>query len=144
MYGCVWQRDIEFIIKKKKVALKLSGVLQGQQGGGGDSPPLLCPGEATFRLLYPVLGSPNSRKTGISSKKSSGGPQKWLGVWSISCMRKGWDLEFFSLDKRRLRGISSQCINISSVGIKHMMADFFPWQTSIEQGIESGTQEVLY
>lgn len=73
---CVTKRRRVHYKKKKNVALKLSGVLQGQQGGGGDSPPLLCPGEATFRLLYPVLGSPNSRKTGISSKKSSGGPQK--------------------------------------------------------------------
>jgi len=29
-----------------------------QQVKGVDPPPLLCPGEATFRLLCPVLGSP--------------------------------------------------------------------------------------
>ena len=29
----------------------------GQQAEGGDPLPLLCPGEATFRLLCPVLGS---------------------------------------------------------------------------------------
>ena len=29
----------------------------GQQVKGGDPPPLLCPGEDTFRILCPVLGS---------------------------------------------------------------------------------------
>ena len=30
----------------------------------GDPPPLLCPGEATFRLLYPVLSSPVHKRQG--------------------------------------------------------------------------------
>jgi len=30
----------------------------GQQDEGGSPPPLLCPGEASSRVLCPVLGSP--------------------------------------------------------------------------------------
>lgn len=59
--------------KKKKVALKLSGVLQGQQGGGGDSPPLLCPGKATSRVLSPVLGCSEQERQGTTRKSLVGG-----------------------------------------------------------------------
>ena len=34
----------------------------GQQVKGGDSPPLLCQGEATFRIVCPVLGSPGQKR----------------------------------------------------------------------------------
>jgi len=45
------------------VAKAANGILEyikeyGQQVQGGDSPSLLCPGRATFRILHPVLGSP--------------------------------------------------------------------------------------
>lgn len=41
----------------------------------GDDP-LLCSGEATVRILHLMLGSLLQKKTGISLKESSGGPQR--------------------------------------------------------------------
>ena len=50
------------------------------------------------------------------------GLQRWWGAWTISLMRKGWDLGFFSLEKTE-RG-SYQCLLISK-DIKWMGQDSF-------------------
>ena len=52
----------------KKANLMLPGSIKkkirGQQVNGGDPPPLMCPGEPTFRLLCPVLGSSVQKRQG--------------------------------------------------------------------------------
>jgi len=62
------------------MAKKANGILGciaqcGQQGEGGDPLPPFCPGEATFRILCPVLGSPVQKRQG-SSKRSPEEGQK--------------------------------------------------------------------
>ena len=49
------------VVKKASVIL---GCIKecGQQVKGGDSAPLLCSGEATFRIVCPVLGSPGQKR----------------------------------------------------------------------------------
>jgi len=48
-------------------------------------------------------GLPGSRKTGIFQRESSRGPQRGSRAWSISLIRKGWDLGLFSLGERTQR-----------------------------------------
>jgi len=64
----------------------------GQQVKGGYPLPLLCPGEAISGVLCIVLGSP-VWKIGAFLIASSRGPQRLLGAWSISLMRKGLIME---------------------------------------------------
>jgi len=51
----------------------------GQQVKGGDPPPLLCPGEVTFRLLCLVPGSPVQKRQG-TPRRSVGGT--WIRAGS--------------------------------------------------------------
>ena len=56
---------------------KASGILEcikecGHQVEQGDPPPLFRPGEAMFRLLYPVLGSPVEKRQGSPRSPAQG------------------------------------------------------------------------
>ena len=61
-------------------------------------------------------------------RESSGGLQRWLGDWSISCMRKGWG-SWACLAWRRegWEGTLEMFINISRVGVRRMGPDSFQW-----------------
>ena len=52
---------------------------------GGDPPPLPCPGEATFRLLGPVLDSPvqKRQRSPRSSPTEGHEDDKWPGTSPI-------------------------------------------------------------
>ena len=61
------------------VAKKTDGIIEahqkvcGQQVKGGDPPPLLCPGVATFRLLCQVLGYTVQKRQGSPRRSSAEG-----------------------------------------------------------------------
>jgi len=62
----------------------------GQQVKGGDFPSLLCPGEPTFRLLCPVLGSLVQERQ-ESFRRSPA--EDCIDMWGLEHhhMRKGWE-----------------------------------------------------
>lgn len=57
-------------------------------------------------------GFPSTRETWTYWAEFSKRPQIWGRPWNMYFTRKGWELELFSLEKRRLRGILAMCINI--------------------------------
>ena len=71
---------------------------------GSQSSPSTLPWWSHIWSIVSISGLLSSRKTGNFWRELSGGPQRWWGTWSISTMRKGWDLGLFFPEKRRLRG----------------------------------------
>lgn len=61
-------------------------------------------GNTLGAVLSPAL--PTTRH-GLTWTESSAGPQRWQKDWSTSHTRRGWEVELFSLTKRRLKRISS-------------------------------------
>jgi len=84
---------------------------------------LLCPGEATSGVLFPVLDSP-----GISLKKFCRGRQMMIkGPEHIPYEErlKGWRREGWE-------AISSLFMNIESVGVKSVGLGSFQWWATVE------------
>jgi len=95
---------------------------------GDDPHPLLCPGEATFRILCSVQGSSVQKKTGIH--------------WRVTKMIKSLEhlphekrlsnLGLFRLGKRRLR---RDVINVYKYIKRGGRPGSFRWCTAIRRGV---------
>jgi len=53
---------------------------QGQQSEGGESPPLLCPGEAKSGVLCPVWGSSIQKRQDSPRRSPTKSPKDYTGL----------------------------------------------------------------
>lgn len=78
---------------------------RGQQGKGGDSPPLLCPHELPHEVPHPGLGLPAQEgcgATGAGPEEDHEGMTR--GLVLLSYGERLRTLSLFSLEKRKFQG----------------------------------------
>lgn len=80
-------------------------------------------GEIKSGVPCPVWFSSSTAVTWTHCNKSGEGPQRCWRAWNVCLLRRGWELQLFSLE-RRLWGVLSMCVNSWWKGMKNSAALF--------------------
>ncbi|RMC06920.1 hypothetical protein DUI87_16371 [Hirundo rustica rustica] len=91
---------LERYICQPKLYPGLQAKRSDQQGQGGDSAPLLCPGESPAAMLHPALGSQHRKDMDLLERVQRRGTSMIREMESLSCEDRLRDLEVQSRKKK--------------------------------------------